>query len=411
MDLLSSRPFWPLRDGLPATFPPLERDASCDVAVIGAGISGALMAWTLAQAGIDVVVLDRREAAHGSTAGNTGLILYELDVMLHRLARHLGIEAATQAYRRCRAAMRTLVEIARTACPACELREAPSLYVAASRAHVPRLRREYEARRTAGLDVAWWPRARLAAESSLPHPAAIVSRAAQIDPYALTYGLLCAAQRRGVRVHDRTAVTRRSVHAREVSLRTSRDVTLRAREVVMATGFESIEWLPKPLGRLQSTFALATEPVAELTGWPRNGALVWDTADPYLYLRRTADGRVIIGGYDEPFRDPVARDRLLPGKAAALQRRLRRFFPKAKLETAVAWAGTFGVSADGLPFIGRHPALPRTWFALGFGGNGTTFSMIAAEIVREAILGRTDPDAALFALDRRKAASGRAGGG
>ena len=76
MDLLSSRPFWPLRDGLPATFPPLERDASCDVAVIGAGISGALMAWTLAQAGIDVVVLDRREAAHGSTAGNTGLILY-----------------------------------------------------------------------------------------------------------------------------------------------------------------------------------------------------------------------------------------------------------------------------------------------------------------------------------------------
>ena len=44
--------------------------------------------------------------------------------------------------------------------------------------------------------------------------------------------------------------------------------------------------------------------------------------------------------------------------------------------------------------------MPHTWFALGFGGNGTTFSYIAAEIIREGILGRRDPDADIFSFKR-----------
>jgi hypothetical protein len=53
MDLLSSRPFWPIRDGLPTTFPPLAAHADCDLAIIGGGISGALTAWHLVDAGFD----------------------------------------------------------------------------------------------------------------------------------------------------------------------------------------------------------------------------------------------------------------------------------------------------------------------------------------------------------------------
>src|SRR5438874_11060052 len=98
MDLLSSRPFWPLRDGLPATFPPLAANTECDVAIVGGGISGAMIAFLLVEAGLDVVLLDRREVAHGSTAGNTGLLLYELDETLHRLARRFGRAAAERAY-------------------------------------------------------------------------------------------------------------------------------------------------------------------------------------------------------------------------------------------------------------------------------------------------------------------------
>ena len=404
MDLLSSRPFWPIRDGLPATFPPLLESTSCDVAVIGAGISGAMSASLLAAERLDVVVLDRREAAHGSTAGNTGLVLYELDTMLHRLAARVGPDRAARAYRRCRDAIDVLDRWVRRGGIACAFERKTSLYLAANAGHVSRLRREFEARRAAGLAVEWWPRRRIADESSLPHRAAVLSpQAAQIDAYRLTYGLLQAAEQAGARIHDRTPVTRWKFTRAGVELTTARGARVKARKLVVASGYESDAFLPRRVGRLHSTFACVSEPLpkGEFPGWPARQSLIWDTAEPYLYLRTTGDGRVLLGGYDEPFANAAARDRLLPAKVGALKRRFRQFFPKIPLEVATAWAGTFGVSNDGLPFIGQHPKVPHTWFALGFGGNGTTFSVIAAEIVRAAVLGEADPDAAVFGFDRR----------
>jgi glycine/D-amino acid oxidase-like deaminating enzyme len=402
MDLLSPRPFWPIQDGLPATFPSLAENLSCDVAIVGAGISGALIAWFLGSAGLDVVVLERRDAAHGSTSGNTGLLLYELDMMLHELAGKVGREMAERSYARCRDAITGLGRLVRHERIPCDYAPMRSIFLAATPAHLPRLQREFEARRNAGFAVEWWDRPHISKESSLPHHGAIVSAdAAQLDAYRFTYALLGEARRRGVRIFDRTAVTRRVARRSGIELHTSRASRVRAREVVLATGYEAHAVLTEKVGALHSTYALVSEPLVarDMKGWP-GGSVIWDTADPYLYMRSTPDQRVIIGGYDEPFSSPAARDRRLKRKRAALQRRFRQFFPAIPMEVATAWAGTFGVSDDGLPLIGRHPNVPHTWFALGFGGNGTTFSYIAAEIIREGILGRRDRDADLFGFDR-----------
>jgi glycine/D-amino acid oxidase-like deaminating enzyme len=401
MDLLSSRPFWPVRDGLPATFPPLSENTDCDVAIIGGGISGALLAWHLAEAKFDVLLLDRRDVAHGSTAGNTGLILYEIDEPLHRLARRFGAAPAARAYQRCFAAVAALEKLVRRLRLQCEFERKASLYVAATPAHVSALECEFAARRAAGLEVEWWPRRRIVNSSTLPHRAAICSpAAAQVDAYRLTYGLLLAAQRRGVRIHDRTEVTRRRFLRHGVELSTARGFRVRARQLIVAAGYESETFLPECVGALQSTYAVISEPVAEFPGWPADRCLIWDTADPYLYLRTTADNRAIIGGLDARFRAPLARDRLLPAKTRKLQRQFRTFFPRIPFEVDTAWAGTFGTTRDGLPYIGRHREVPHTWFALGFGGNGTVFSLIAAEIIRAALLGDSDPDAELFGFER-----------
>ena len=401
MDLLSSRPFWPIRDGLPATFPPLEEHSSCEVAVIGGGISGALIARELAAAGVSVVVLDRREAAHGSTAGNTGLLLYELDMMLHRLARRIGRECAERAYWRCCRSVETFGKLVQRERLACDFAVKDSLFLAAVPAHAAQLRKEFEARRAANLDVEWWSRKRIAAQSSLPHAAGIRSTAAELDAYRFTYGVLLAAQRAGARIHDRTTVTRRINRKNGVELRTDRDRRVRARHLVVATGYETEISRSLEFGKLHSTYALVTEPIAgEFAGWPAGRCLIWDTGNPYLYLRTTSDNRAIIGGYDDLFYGPRERDRRLPAKTRALLRRFRAFFPRIPVEVATSWAGTFGVSPDGMPFIGQHPRVPHTWFALGFGGNGITFSLIAAEIIRGAVLGEPDPDAALFSYAR-----------
>lgn len=388
MDLLSCCPYWPLKDGLPASYPPLERNVSCDVAIIGAGITGALMAWHLAEAGIATVILDRREAAHGSTAGSTALLQYEIDLPLHRLEKRLGPARARRAYHGCLGAVHDLGKLVKKLRCDCGFETKGSVLLAHDRTHVPALQREFRARADAGFEVEWWSRRDLAARSSLPQAAAIFSRpgsAAQVDAYALAYALLAAATRRGAAVHDRTQVTRQRMTKRGIELVTDRGARVRAKWLVVASGYEADQFLPEPVTTLHSTYALASEPVAAFPGWPEGLPVIWETGDPYLYLRTTPDRRIILGGYDEKFRDPRARDHLLGAKVAALRRRFAQLFPKISLEVATAWAGTFGRTADGLPFIGEHACAPRTWFALGYGGNGITYSLLAAQLFRDRL--------------------------
>src|SRR6185436_769745 len=64
-DLRTGRPLWASsRTSFPAR--PLHQSAKADVVIVGAGITGALLAHTLATRGLAVIVLDRREPAHGS---------------------------------------------------------------------------------------------------------------------------------------------------------------------------------------------------------------------------------------------------------------------------------------------------------------------------------------------------------
>ena len=81
-------------------------------------------------------------------------------------------------------------------------------------------------------------------------------------------------------------------------------------------------------------------------------------------------------------------------------RRFSRLFPSVSIEVAYAWAGVFGTTADGLPYIGVLPEHPHTYFALGYGGNGITFSAVAAGLIRDWWTGCENPDQALFSFDR-----------
>jgi len=401
LDLLSAQPFWPMRDGLPAAYPPLRHDARCEIAVIGGGVTGALMAWHLAEAGVDTLLVERREVAHGSTAGSTSLLQYEIDVPLHELALKLGPERAVRSYLCSQAAVGEIGALVRRLKLECGYQAKSSLFLASSPRHVDGLAQEFAARRAAGIAVTWQSRNDVARGTHLPHRAGILSRCgAQIDAYRFTYGLLAAAARRGARIFDRTAVTRTVPSARGVTLELAGGRTIRARQVVLASGYEAEAILPTAVTELHSTFAVVSEPVTDFSGWPHDRCLIWETADPYTYVRTTEDGRVLIGGADEPFRDPAHRDRLVERKARLLERRFGQWFPRIRFDRSTAWAGTFAKTEDGLPFIGPHPRVPRTYFALGYGGNGITYSLIAARLMRDQILGRTHPDAELFGFKR-----------
>jgi glycine/D-amino acid oxidase-like deaminating enzyme len=323
---------------------------------------------------------------------------YELDTELGDLSRKIGEDAAARCYRLGLEALDDLAEVIGTLPLDCGFSRRASLYRASRKSHLRRLRAEFDLRVKHGFDVQWWDEARLA-ETCFPAHGAIFSRGdGEVDAYRLAHALLARAHSRGVQVFDRTAVLKVQSSADELQIHADRGV-VRCREVVYCTGYESAEHLPKPRGKLRSTYAMVTEPVGEILGWPER-CLVWETARPYTYLRTTPDGRILIGGEDTPFASDHRQARLLARQTGRLKKKLAALFPTLQLETAFAWAGVFGESDDGLPYIGSPPELPHAWFAMGYGGNGITFSEIAARVLTDLLLGRPNPDAHLFRFDR-----------
>ena len=128
--------------------------------------------------------------------------------------------------------------------------------------------------------------------------------------------------------------------------------------------------------------------------------MLWNTADPYLYMRVTKDNRIMVGGRDEDFYSPAKRDRLIKKKTAQLKKDYMKLFPAIDFKPEFSWAGTFGSTKDSLPYIGTYSKTPHTYYALGFGGNGITFSLIAAQLITDMIKGKKNKDASLYAFDR-----------
>ena len=102
-------------------------------------------------------------------------------------------------------------------------------------------------------------------------------------------------------------------------------------------------------------------------------------------MRTTARDEIIIGGEDEETADAESRDRLIPEKVERLLEKLRTLVPGACLDVETAWAGFFSHTEDGLPLIGPVPQFPRCYAAFGYGGNGITFSALAASMIAEIV--------------------------
>jgi glycine/D-amino acid oxidase-like deaminating enzyme len=398
MDLRTGAPYWPLADGLIAAYPPLERDDTCAVAIIGAGVTGALVAERLTRVNRDVVLVDRHDVGMGSTAASTGLLLYETDTSLHELTSHVGVDRAVRSWR---AGLQAIADL-EALCDgsACRFARRPSTYLASCRGDVSGLEAEYALMAQHGFAVEWLDRSAVAGTFGFTNEAAIRSHGdAEVDTYALTHHAIARAIERGARVYDRTDVTDIRRDGSGVTLATNRGPIVRAERLVVAAGYEVARYLERSYADLQSTWAFVSEPVADLSWWPER-SLIWETSRPYTYLRTTSDNRVVVGGEDEPWESSHQDLDLMRTKTTRLLSRFARLFPDISLEAAYSWAGVFAETPDGLPYIGTLPTDPSTCFALGYGGNGITFSMVAASVICEWCAGSTHPDADVFAFDR-----------
>ena len=284
----------------------------------------------------------------------------------------------------------------------CDLQRADNLYLAGNVLDADELMEEAEMRRRAGLETRFLTRRELKARFGIARSAALLAYGdLALDPRRLTAGYLNVAMARGARLSALVDVTEVETAEGKVTAATAAGPGIQCKALVFATGYEMPHTVPQRRHRVISTYAIATKRQPRNL-WPEE-CFIWEAADPYLYLRSTTDGRVICGGEDEEFSDEKTRDALIPRKAAAIGRKLKRLLPQLDTMPEFAWAGAFGSTATGLPSIGAVPRMPNCYAVLGFGGNGITYSRIAADVVAGIISGRPDPDADLFAFSATRA--------
>lgn len=399
LDLRTGRPVWFAYRAPRVATEKLTRDVSCDAVVVGLGISGAMMAEALTAQGLLVVGVDRRGPITGSTPATTALVQFEIDEPITSLSKKIGNGDAEQAWRRSQLATTNLRGRIAELRIDCDVESKPSLYIAGNAMGPRELREEAEARRSAGLRATYLTPAMLRNVFGIERKGAILSQDnLALDPRKLTAGLLNKAAERGARFYAPVEVTDVTDNKNGVRLETRDGVGISARYAVLATGYELMDFVPSSNHAVISTFAMATRRQKDAI-W-QGQAFIWEASDPYLYMRATRDGRVICGGEDEDFEDEGKRDALLPGKVRKIAAKLKTLFPQLDTEPEFAWAGSFGTTTTGLPYIGALPGRPQVFAVQGYGGNGITFSQIASEVIPTIIGGGEDADQRLFAYGR-----------
>lgn len=383
-DLRTGSPVWTDHDTPPPSDPLPDRIV--DVAIVGAGIMGAMLGRRLARSGRSVALIDRRPPASGSTAASTALVMWEIDTPLTHLARDIGIEEAGRRWRRVYDAVQEA--------PIDRGRQRPVAYLVGGLLDAAAMRAEGAERRRFGLPSQWLEADAMAERLGIAPRAGLISDDCYaVDPVATTLDLLQRARADGATVTWPVDIARLETRRDGIALHHPGGA-LHAREAILAGGYERARMFLPPAFSLLSSYAVATAPaVAPL--W-REDALIWEASDPYLYARTDAHGRVIAGGEDVDFFAPESsRDRMIEAKSGRIAAKL-----EALLGTPVAverrWAATFGTSPDGLPAIGRARNHQRLWLASGFGGNGVSFAALGAELIAAAMDGTPDPLAYAF---------------
>ena len=399
-DLRTGRPIWLDRRLPHIPSLPFNRPISCDVLVIGAGISGAIISEALTDAGLRVVIVDRRGAVQGSTAASTALLQYEIDTPLSILSERMGRDRAERIWRRSRLAVDALRERTRVLGIKAEQATRDSLYLSGNVLDAAGLEAETGARRRAGFEVSFLKPAAVFDAYGIKGRSAIVGRDNfMADPRLLAAGYLNAAIARGARLYAPVEVTDIDAEHSGVIASTKAGLEIKASHLVFATGYEMPKGVPRKGNTIISTWAIATKAQPRAI-WP-TGCIIWEAADPYLYIRTTPQGHVICGGEDAEIADAGERDALNEAKTRTLMRKLGALLPMIDPTATHSWSGSFGDSKTGTPTVGPVPKMPNCYAAMGYGGNGITFSMMAAQMLRGMITGTGDADSDLVSFTRR----------
>lgn len=369
---------------------PLEGAREADVCVIGAGFAGLTAAYALAVAGRSVVVLEDGAVAGGESARSTAHLSSALGARYTELEALHGEPAARIIAESHMAAIDFVERLAREQKIDCGFRRLDGYLVWPSDGDLSGLEAELAACDRAGVPVEKVQRAPAGTWDT--GPCLRFTGQAQVDPVRYLSGLARAAARAGAKIYTRSHA--RILPGEPVRVRTDAGVVT-ARQVVLATNAPIDDRVAISARQAAyRTYAIAAELPQGVVSEP---LLVWDTVDPYHYVRLAAPPPghkplLLVGGEDHKVAHAADADE----RWERLEAWARARFPAMGAVTH-RWSGQVQESADGIGFIGRHPSDPQPVYVItGDSGDGTTNGTLGGLLVADLILGRANDWAAVY---------------
>jgi len=364
--------------------PALDRDEKADVVIVGSGIAGMSVAYELARAGKDVVIIDRGPIGKGMTSRTTAHLTAQCDDGFDQLISRRGEETAKLWYQSQAACLDRIEANQKELRIACDFRRLDGHLFHAPGTDPGIIDREYEATKKIGMPIK--------REKGVPFnthektPSLLYPNQATFHPLKYLAGLAASIRKAGGRFYADTTVKQVEEDENGVEVKAGRH-TVRANHAVVATNSPindkyAIHTKQAPYRTYAMAFFLPKGSLPD--------GLYWDTLEAYHYVRlQPGTGKndfLIVGGADHKSGEADDAD----ARFLALESWMRNLLPDLGKEKH-RWSGQIQKTIDYCGFIGRNPGEKRTFIATGDSGQGITHGAVAGMLISDLILKGSSP--------------------
>ncbi len=367
------------------TYPKLNQNIDVDVAIIGGGLAGIDIAYMLNETDLNVAVLEAKTIGSGATSKTTAFLTQIVDTDFTDLTSMFGDAKTKLIWQAHGEAINTIEKIVKKEKIDCNFKRVSNYSFGQTDDDLESLTEEAKEMKRLGFKV------RLHKKNILPFQATgAIEAPNQAKYYVMPFikAIAAKAQKNGVQIFENTKVTKISGTKNIKIIANGKTIT--AKKVIIATydPFGN----PRPT-KFKKGMYVSYVMNLEIPKGKIQETLYEDMGNPYHYFRIDPDKKfdyMTVGGEDHRREIPMDPKK----NFRALESFVKKTFPKMKYKIASKWFGPILEPSDGLPLIGEFE--PNKYVVCAFSGNGMTYSMIAALLLRDLIMKKKNPWTRLF---------------